>query len=38
VVLCRDEIVWVPRFGVAAGYRVSSSSRRALVIEERADS
>ena len=38
VVLCREEIVWVPRFGVAAGYMVSPGSRTALVMEERADS
>lgn len=38
VVLCREEIVWVPRFGVAADYTVSPGSRMALVMEERADS
>ena len=38
VVLCREEIVWVPRFGVAAGYAISPGSRTALVMEERAES
>ncbi|MGH9804382.1 MAG: tRNA lysidine(34) synthetase TilS, partial [Candidatus Acidiferrales bacterium] len=38
VVLCREEILWVPRFGVAAGYAISPGSRTALVMEERADS
>jgi tRNA(Ile)-lysidine synthase len=37
VVLCRGEIVWVPRWGVAAGYRVTPSSQTALLIEERAE-
>jgi len=38
VVLCREEIVWVPRFGVAADYTITPGSRTALVMEERADS
>ena len=37
VVLCQEEIVWVPRFGVAASYGLSPGSRTALVIEERTD-
>lgn len=37
VVLCGEEIVWVPRFGVAASVGLSSRSRKALLIEERAE-
>ncbi|MFQ5777496.1 MAG: tRNA lysidine(34) synthetase TilS [Terriglobia bacterium] len=37
VVLCEGEIVWVPRWGVAAAYGLSRESRRALVIEERGE-
>ncbi len=37
VVLSGGEIVWVPRFGVAAGYGLLPESRMALVIEERAE-
>ncbi|MGH9863119.1 MAG: tRNA lysidine(34) synthetase TilS [Candidatus Acidiferrales bacterium] len=36
VVLSGGEIVWVPRFGVAAGHGLLPESRMALVIEERA--
>lgn len=35
VVLCRGEIVWVPPFGVAAGYGLSARSCTALLIQER---
>lgn len=34
VVECGGEIVWVPRFGVAAAYGLTEASRTALVIEE----
>ena len=37
VVLCDGEIVWVPRWGVAAAFGLSRESRRALVIEERGE-
>lgn len=35
VVVCGEEIVWVPPFGVAAAYGVTRKSRTALLIEER---
>lgn len=35
VVLCGEEVVWVRPFGVAASYRLSETSRLALLIEER---
>ncbi|HSC78152.1 MAG TPA: tRNA lysidine(34) synthetase TilS, partial [Candidatus Acidoferrales bacterium] len=33
--VCGDEIVWVARLGVAAGYELTPGSTEALVIEEK---
>jgi len=35
VVVCGEEIVWVPRLGVAAEYSLGKGSRTALVMERR---
>lgn len=37
VVLSGEEIVWVPKLGVAAGFTLKADSRTALLIEERAE-